>query len=185
MSVQLVYETHSTTVDNERGIATGWAPGELSATGRRNAEALGRRRRTTTDLVISSDLARAVQTVEIAFVGTDVPVRVDVRLREVDYGELTGVAVAEIERQRPAHVDDPWPGGQSYRQVVAGVDALLDELVAEHDGARVLLVGHAATRSALDHLLSGLPLETAVAATFRWQEGWTWTLTAESGVRRS
>ena len=32
--VQLIYETHSRTIDNERGIATGWLPGELSADGR-------------------------------------------------------------------------------------------------------------------------------------------------------
>lgn len=184
MSVELVYETHATTVDNERGVATGWQPGELSATGRANAEALGARRRTSTDRVVTSDLARALQTVEIAFAGTGVPVDTDVRLREVDFGELTGAPVAEIERRRRSHVEDPWPGGQSYRQVAAGVDALLDELVAEHDGERVLLVGHAATRYALDHLLTGRPLETSVAAPSRWREGWTWTLTAERPGRR-
>ena len=28
--IKLVYETHSLTLDNERGFATGWLPGELS-----------------------------------------------------------------------------------------------------------------------------------------------------------
>ena len=32
--VELVYETHSTTLDNEQGRATGWLPGVLSAAGR-------------------------------------------------------------------------------------------------------------------------------------------------------
>ena len=36
MSVRIVYETHSTTEDNENGIATGWLPGRLSACLRRN-----------------------------------------------------------------------------------------------------------------------------------------------------
>jgi hypothetical protein len=41
--VEVVYETHSTSVDNERGIATGWLDGALSA--RELARALGERRR--------------------------------------------------------------------------------------------------------------------------------------------
>jgi Histidine phosphatase superfamily (branch 1) len=44
MSVSVVFETHSITVDNEQGRATGWLPGELSERGRGLARALGRRR---------------------------------------------------------------------------------------------------------------------------------------------
>jgi 2,3-bisphosphoglycerate-dependent phosphoglycerate mutase len=33
MSVQIVFETHSISTDNERGIATGWLPGRLSEAG--------------------------------------------------------------------------------------------------------------------------------------------------------
>ena len=34
MAIELVYETHSTTIDNETGIATGWLEGTLSERGR-------------------------------------------------------------------------------------------------------------------------------------------------------
>ena len=44
MAIEVVYETRSVTVDNERGIATGWLPGRLSARGRELAAELGRRR---------------------------------------------------------------------------------------------------------------------------------------------
>jgi broad specificity phosphatase PhoE len=54
---------------------------------------------------------------------------------------------------------------------------LLDELRRDRDGQRVLLVGHAATRFALDHLLADRPLEEAVMAPFAWQAGWTYELT--------
>jgi broad specificity phosphatase PhoE len=181
VAVQVIYETHATTVDNENGIATGWLPGELSATGRDNARELGRRRRDDgIDVVLTSDLARAVETVEIAFTGSDVPIITDPRLREVDYGELNGAPVEVIHPQRRARVDSPFPGGQSYRAVTAGVRTLLDELLRERDGQRVLLVGHAATRFALDHLLTGRPLETAVMAPFAWREGWPYELTTEA-----
>jgi len=45
MAVAIVYETHAITLDNERGSATGWLPGQLSAAGRLQAQKLGERRR--------------------------------------------------------------------------------------------------------------------------------------------
>jgi broad specificity phosphatase PhoE len=44
MAVDLVFETHATTEDNEKGIATGWNSARLSATGREQAHLLGERR---------------------------------------------------------------------------------------------------------------------------------------------
>ena len=66
--------------------------------------------------------------------------------------------------------------------MVRGVAELLDELGRDHDGQRVLLVGHAATRYALDHLLTARPLESAVEAPFAWQEGWEYLLTGRPPV---
>jgi hypothetical protein len=44
MAVEIIYETHSITTDNETGFATGWLPGQLSDTGRKLAQELGQRR---------------------------------------------------------------------------------------------------------------------------------------------
>src|ERR1051326_2472022 len=112
--MQLVYETHSISVDNERGIATGWLPGELSAEGRRLAQELGRRRRDDgIACVFTSDLRRAVETAEIAFAGTEIEIRQDTRLRECNYGELNGAPVQQLD-PRSRFVDEPYPGGESY-----------------------------------------------------------------------
>lgn len=178
MSVALVFETHATTVDNENGIATGWLPGELSAAGRQNAAELGRRRRDDgVDLVVTSDLARAVETSRIAFAGSGIEVRTDTRLRECNYGDLNGAPVGTVHAERLARVDRPFPGGQSYREVTVAVRDLLDDLLGDHDGQRLVLVGHAATRFALDNIITGRPLETSVVAPFAWQEGWEYSLT--------
>ena len=175
--MRLVYETHSTSIDNEAGVATGWLPGELSPTGVENARDLGKRRRDDgIDLVVSSDLRRAVQTVDVAFADSPVPRRTDVRLRECNYGRLNGAPVDVVHADRAQRVDEPFPGGQSYREVTEGVRELLGELRAELPEGRVLLVGHAATRFALDHLLTGRPLESALDAPFAWQEGWEYVL---------
>jgi broad specificity phosphatase PhoE len=175
--VRLVFETHSLTVDNERGVATGWLGGALSARGRTLAEELGERRRDDgIDAVFASDLARAVETVEIAFAGTDIPVLLDWRLRELDYGELNGAPADAIAAERARRVDLPFPGGESYRWAVARVASFLDDVRGAGAGERLLLIGHTATRWALDHLLDGLPLEQAVTAPFDWREGWEYDL---------
>ena len=177
MSVSIVYETHALTVDNETGFATGWLPGELSEAGRRGATGLGERRRGDgLAAVYCSDLRRAVETVEIAFAGSELPVHLDERLRECDYGELNGMPVARLEGDRAARVEAPWPGGESYRDVVRRTRSFLDDLARDRDGQRVLLVAHSANRWALQHLLEGEPLERLVDAPFAWQPGWEFVL---------
>jgi broad specificity phosphatase PhoE len=175
--IELVYETHSTTTDNEAGIATGWLEGRLSDRGRQHAKALGERRRNDgIDAVYSSDLGRAVETAQIAFSGSEIPLFQDRRLRECNYGRLNGRPVPEIDVLRLDHVDVPFPGGESYRDVVERTRSFLGDLPAELDGGRVVLIAHSANRWALEHLLQGKELEELVTAPFDWQEGWYYRL---------
>jgi broad specificity phosphatase PhoE len=178
--IELVFETHSLTTDNEAGLATGWGGGTLSARGRAFAAALGDRRRDDgVDLVFASDLARAVETAEIAFGGSGIPVVLDWRLREIDYGDWTGAPVETIERERPFRVDVPFPSGESFRDATQRIASFLADLGAEHDGERIVVIGHTATRWALDHLLDGRPLARVVSEPFDWREGWEYLLEPE------
>ena len=168
--LELIYETHATTTDNEAGIATGWLPGALSAEGLEQAVALGERRRDV-DAVFSSDLGRALETVAIAFAGSEAPVFYDWRLRECNYGALNGAPVGELEREK--HIDVPYPGGESYGDVVARVASFLDDVRARWDGKRVVVVSHAAPRWALQHLLHGTAIEELVDEPFVSSPNWT------------
>ncbi|MFN2467635.1 MAG: histidine phosphatase family protein [Gaiellaceae bacterium] len=179
MSVEIVFETHSISTDNEAGIATGWLPGRLSEEGRSLAAKLGERRRGDgIAAVFTSDLRRAVETAEIAFAGSGIPIHQDPRLRECDYGPLNGMPVALVAAQRSQRTDEPFPGGESYRQAAERVRDFLDDLWPAYDGRRVLVIGHSATRWALEHLLAGAALEDLVDAPFEWQEGWLYVLPA-------
>ncbi len=172
-----MYESHSTTVDNEERRATGWLPGVLSAAGREQALALGARRRDDgLDAVFSSDLARAVETARIAFGGSEIPLLLDWRLRECNYGELNGKPVAELDPGKASRVDTPYPGGESYRQVVDRVASFLDDLGRWFDGGRVLIISHASPHWAIQNLLLGRPLEELVVEPFEWQDGWLYRL---------
>jgi len=169
----VVFETHSTSEHNEAGIATGWLGGALSAAGRVQAAELGARRRNDgIELVVASDLWRAVETAAIAFEGSAIPLRVDWRLRECDYGDLNGMPRPLLDEQRVRRVDEPWPGGESWRQAVARVSSFLDDV----RGERVLVIGHIATRWALEHRVHGRTLEDLAAEEFVWRPGWEYEL---------
>ena len=177
VATTVVFETHSTSEDNERGIATGWLGGRLSARGREQAAALGVRRRGD-DLaaVFASDLARAQETVQIAFAQTEVPLLFDWRLRECDYGALNGTSVRELHDSRQLYIDRPYPGGESWREAVARVGRFVDDLPPRWRGRRVLIVGHVATRWGLEHRLNGRTLEDLVEEEFCWRPGWMFRL---------
>jgi alpha-ribazole phosphatase/probable phosphoglycerate mutase len=177
MALELVYETHAITTDNEAGIATGWLPGRLSERGCVSAAELGQRRRgDRIAAVYVSDLERAVETARIAFEGSHVPVIRDPRLRECNYGRLNGMPTARLEQKRALHIDDPWPEGESYQQVAARTGLLLDELLTQWDGSRILMIGHSANKWALDHLLLGMDLSELVTAGLAWQGGWEYVV---------
>jgi broad specificity phosphatase PhoE len=168
--VTIVFETHAITEDNENDIASGWLPGRLSPAGRDQARLLGERRRDDGLAVIFvSDLARAVETVGIAFDGSDIPVLHDWRLRECNYGSMNGSPVGDLRRGE--HLDRPYPSGESWRQAVTRVCSFLGDL-DPWTGERVLVVGHTATRWALDHRANNIPIEELVTSPFAWRAGW-------------
>jgi 2,3-bisphosphoglycerate-dependent phosphoglycerate mutase len=171
--IQIAFETHSPTLDNENGLATGWLPGQLSAAGRKEAMLRGSRRKDDgLAAVFCSDLARAVETAAIAFGDSSIPVLLDWRLRECDYGELNGSPVASLRAGHGDHLDNPYPGGESWRQATSRVGRFLTDLPARWSGTRVLVIGHVATMWGLEIALRGATLEDLTSRGFDWQPGW-------------
>lgn len=178
MSIEIVFETHALSEDNERGIATGWLPGRLCARGRVNAAEMGRRRRDDgIAAVFASDLRRAAETAEIAFGDTGIPILYDWRLRECDFGARNGSPAAEVGLDRLDYCDRPYPGGESHSQAMQRVARFLADLPTRWAEQRVMLIGHLATYRALEHVINGLTVQDLVAADFEWRaEGWEYRL---------
>jgi 2,3-bisphosphoglycerate-dependent phosphoglycerate mutase len=177
VAIDITFETHSFSEDNELGVASGWNHSRLSSRGRTLAAELGERRRDDgIAAVFCSDLRRARETAEIAFADGSMPVFFDWRLRECNYGDHNGAPAAEHQRNRARYVDEPYPGGESWRQATARVAGLFDDLASRWDASRVLIIGHVATRWALEHYLDGTTLEHLAAEEFAWQEGWNYRL---------
>lgn len=104
------------------------------------------------------------------------PVLLDWRLRECDYGTRNGMPAAELHAARADHLDSPYPHGESWRQAVTRVGRFLDDLALRWEGRRVLVIGHIATRWAFEHLVHGMALESLAHEDFRWQDGWEYRI---------
>ena len=177
MTIEIVYETHSFSTDNEAGIASGWSDPGLSEAGRVNACAVGERRRNDRiAAVFTSDLRRAAETAAIAFADTGLPVLHDWRLRECDYGDLNASPAPALKAALLEHVATPYPGGESWRAAVVRVGRFLDDLPSRWDGSRVVVIGHMSARWAFEHRLNGVPLEELATEDFAWQPGWEYRL---------
>ena len=175
MITSIWFETHSTTVDNETGIATGWLPGELSSLGLERAAALGKRIRDRgPDAIYTSDLARAVQTATIALKSADleVPVLLDWRLRECDYGRLNGAPSAQVHSDRLRHLTDPYPGGESWLQAIERTATAVRDAAARHPGGTIMIIGHRATEFGVRYACGGTDSPAAmITESSSWQPG--------------
>jgi broad specificity phosphatase PhoE len=173
------FETHSTTEDNEQHIATGWHPGQLSDSGRRQAADLGQRiRARRIGRIYASDLGRAVETARLA--APSVPLFLDWRLRECNYGNWNGADANRVHGDRGQFLDQPYPGGESWRLAVQRVGWFVEDLYRSAPTEPVLIVGHVATRLGLSVHLGRQSLEDLLDSPSAWKPGWFWLLTVKA-----
>ena len=128
----------------------------LSELGERQAAALGAwcaRRLEPIDAVVSSPYVRAQETATIALraAAWTVPVEVDERLREKEFGTLDRLTHSGIVQRYPEQAElrraigkfyyRP-PGGESWTDVILRLRSLVETLTREHAGQRVAIVTH-------------------------------------------
>jgi broad specificity phosphatase PhoE len=103
------------------------------------------------DAIIASPLSRAQRSAAPSVETTGLPLRLDDRLVEIDFGDAEGLTPAEIAERWPAEwtafreapASNPLPNGERGRDGIARALPALDELVTEFPDGRVLIVGHA------------------------------------------
>lgn len=171
----IFYSPHATSVDNEAKRASGHADIPLSATGREQARELGRHYADKAlDAVYCSDLQRATETAEIAFSGRGIHIVPDARLREYDYGTMTQYPVAQVEAEFARRITEPFPGGESLLMVVQRVETFLRDVLHEYDGKTIVVIGHRATRYALEYWCNNISLDDIVRASWPWLDVPIW-----------
>ncbi|MCA9676127.1 MAG: histidine phosphatase family protein [Kofleriaceae bacterium] len=147
----LLWVRHGQADSNRDGRFGGHSPVPLTDLGRRQAEATAAAiRRAAPTALISSDLARAVQTAEPIAAATGLALELDRDLRERSLGILDGLSFADAEARHPelwqrlmardpALVPD---GGEAVDAVYARVARAIDAIVSRHAGGRVVVVSH-------------------------------------------
>lgn len=137
------------------------AGGSLTALGRDQASSLGRLLRSEQVAgIVCSELARAVQTAEIAAGVLGLPVRVREGLQEFAVGDFLGrpwdpvVFDPIIASWLGGDLSPGVPGGETGEQIVARVLAVLDEVADLFRGETVLVVSHGGVILALMGLLA-------------------------------
>lgn len=150
MSIYIV--RHGETDWNREGIYQGQTDTPLNENGRQTARELGcilSRIKFTT--IYSSDLLRARETAEIINSFLNVPIYYTQDLRELNFGDWTGISIWEMEEKDPELFkkwqEDPWnispPGGETFRELTERVIRVLEEITKRHKGENILVVSHA------------------------------------------
>ena len=176
MSIKITYFVHGTTNDNEQNKKTGWAPGELSQKGIHQSINLGKIIDSKKfDIIFTSDLQRAIDSTMLAFGGYP---EIDKRLRECDYGSLTG----SLEYWDPTrYINNPHPkgtkyNGESYKDVENRMADFLEFLKENYQGKHIAIVAHQGPQLAQDVLLKNKTWKQAFDEDWRktgnWQPGW-------------
>jgi broad specificity phosphatase PhoE len=143
---------------------------DLSGTGVGQSRALGRRLAALPDderptAVLSSPFTRARRTAEHATQSLGLPVRLDERLRERDFGAFDGMTGAGIREQYPDEARRRQllgkfyyrpPGGESWADVALRIRSVLSTEALALDGERVLVVAHQAVLMVFRYVLEGL-----------------------------
>ncbi len=101
------------------------------------------------DAVVSSPVRRTLESAEIIAETLGMTVDIEPGFAEMEFGTWDGLTFAEVADQDKAGLDgwlgsleNPPPGGESFRQVEERVLAGLDRILAEHPGKTVVVVSH-------------------------------------------
>lgn len=148
---ELILIRHGETDWNVEHRIQGHMDTPLNRAGLQQAEAIGERfREVDIDVLVSSDLRRAMQTMQPIAEGRTLPILRDVRLRERHLGILQGKTTEEAQRVTPSAFeiwhsrsrDAELEKGESLAAFARRVTAALTELTQTHKDKRIVAVTH-------------------------------------------
>ncbi len=141
---------HGQTVDNKEQIFSGKRETDLTEAGIEEAKKIGEELKDEKiTKAYQSKQLRSHHTLELVLNGyhPDAEIITDDRIRERDYGDLTGKSKVELERQDPEQFklwhrsyDVPPPGGESIKDVEVRVMEFLNEVIPTFKPDDVVLI---------------------------------------------
>lgn len=179
--VSITYFVHSTTIDNEARVSSGWSDPLLSEKGILQARELGTLVDANQfDAIFVSDTIRTITTAFLAFPEHKHKVKIDARIRECNYGTYDGHLSSEVEPLQEKSITEPIPGGESYEMVKNRISNFLDYIKKDFNNKHIAIIAHKAPQLALDVLIKNMTWEEAFKNDWRktknWQPGWIYEL---------
>ena len=150
MKTTLFLVRHGETVDNANKIMQGQTQGQLNDEGVRQAEQLRNQLAATPiDMVVSSDLKRAVDTARIVAEPHGLEVITTPLLRERDWGSFTGRYIPDLK-------DEAWPDDiETLDAMLERAGRFLSFIKTQYPGKTVLAVGHGIINKAIQAVFYG------------------------------
>ncbi|MBR2248805.1 MAG: histidine phosphatase family protein [Bacilli bacterium] len=174
--MKIIYYVHGTTYDNASKKCSGWKQVELNDLGKEQAVNLGKNTPYKFDVLFTSDLKRAMDTAKLAF--PEFESIQDKRLRECNYGDYDGGDKNLVIYED--HIDEPFPNGESLKDVENRVKEFLDFIEKNYSDKTVGIIAHRAPQLAIQVLTQNITWEEANENDWRktgdWQPGWQYTL---------
>lgn len=174
--ITIYFEPHSITTDNENNVASGWNDVDLSEEGvkRLKEQWPERYKNRRIDAIFCSDMQRSYKCGALISKDKQIPLFIDSRLRECNYGDLTQKDKKLVDAEKSKRISDPFPGGESYNQCMKRMGEFLEMLKSEYANKSVMIIGHRATQYGLEHHLKGKDILTCVTEPWTYQPGWTY-----------
>ena len=175
--IEIMYFVHGATDDNISHCSSGWKDSVLNERGVSEASSLfSHIKDEKFDLVVCSDLKRAVQSADIAFKGVDIIY--DSRIRECNYGDFNGKSEKFVVYLD--HISTRFDNGECLEDVERRVRDLCNELLEKYDGKRIAFMSHRAPQLALEKMTKNITWEQAIKDDWRskkaWQPGWKYII---------
>lgn len=144
MTTTILLVRHGETFDNARQIMQGQTQGCLNETGREQARQVAQRlAQEPVDMVVASDLQRAVQTAEIIAESHGLTVVTTPLLRERDWGGFTGRFIPDLK-------GEVWPDDiESEEALLMRARSFILYITATYPGKKVVAVGHGIINKAI------------------------------------
>jgi broad specificity phosphatase PhoE len=158
---------HGRSVWNSAGRIQGQIDIELDETGLRQAERIAERLSDEPlKAIYSSPLLRAKATAEAIAARCNLPIMLDTRLMEYDFGVVSGMTWADIEEHYPElanrWLEDPWAvaleGSEGRANFARRVMAAIEEIDAQYPVGPVVVVAHGGTFGVYLTAMLGLDL---------------------------
>lgn len=146
---------HGETEENVARLLQGHLPGTLTTNGRLQAEGLRKKLNLSDfDIIVSSDLKRVTDTVELLLNGrTDIPWHRTEMLREIDWGSMTGMKIADVNfKQMAADVE-------TREMLYERAGRVVEWLKENYTDKTLLIVSHGLFLRSLTACLTSVPID--------------------------